>query len=452
MDKNLKANNLMVGYARVNATPMLGIRMRGYYRTRRAEAILDELEICAIAFACGDTKVVALALDISTLITETANELRAHISEVTGLPVEAVYLHATHTHTGPFTICDAEEELEKDYYRSVYHKVADVAKFALEDLKPAKMGYAVGVAPEVAFIRRYKMKDGTTQTNPGINNPEIDHPIGVADHRVNVLRFNREDGSTVILGNYGNHPDTISGEKISADWPAFVRRQVEQAIPGSKCIFFNGAEGDVNHLNVHPDLSDEELMYETPVTQRGHRFAQAVARAISGTILQQFDRTRYLPVDSIRFKQTVIRLPSNRPTPEEMPEAHRINDLYEAGRSKELPYTGMMLTTVVADAARKVKLEHGPDYFEMTLTGIALGNVAMLGIPGEPFSGVGIALKKAPGWAMVLPTCITNGATGYFPMQDAYDEGGYEAKASRFKAGVAEHIIAEGTKLLSELL
>ena len=43
MDKNLKANNLMVGYARVNATPMLGIRMRGYYRTRRAEAILDEL-------------------------------------------------------------------------------------------------------------------------------------------------------------------------------------------------------------------------------------------------------------------------------------------------------------------------------------------------------------------------------------------------------------------------
>ena len=135
-----------------------------------------------------------------------------------------------------------------------------------------------------------------------------------------------------------------------------------------------------------------------------------------------------------------------------MPEAHRINDLYEAGRSTELPYTGMMLTTVVADAARKVRLEHGPDYFEMTLTGIALGNVVMLGIPGEPFSGVGIALKKAPGWAMVLPTCITNGATGYFPMQDAYDEGGYEAKASRFKAGVAEYIIAEGTKLLSELL
>ena len=445
------ANNLMVGYARVNITPMLGIRMRGYYRVRRAEAILDELEICALAFACGDTKVVALTLDISTLITETADELRTHIAEVTGLPVEAVYLHATHTHTGPYTICDAEEELEKDYYRSVYHKVADAAKFALEDLKPAKMGYAVGVAPEVAFIRRYKMKDGTTRTNPGIGNPDIDHAIGVADHRVNVLRFNREGGETVILGNFGNHPDAISGNKISADWPGFVRRQVEQAIPGSKCIFFNGCEGDVNHWNVRPDFPTDELMFDAGEMQRGHRFSEAIGRAISGTILQQFDRTRYIPVDSIRYLQKTIKLPSNRPTPEEMPEAHRINDLYEAGRANELPYKDMMLTTVIADASRKVRLEHGPDFYEMTLSGIALGNIALLGIPGEPFSGIGIALKKAPGWDLVLPTCITNGSTGYFPMQDAYDEGGYEAKVSRFKAGVAEHIIAEGTALLNEL-
>ena len=40
---------------------------------------------------------------------------------------------------------------------------------------------------------------------------------------------------------------------------------------------------------------------------------------------------------------------------------------------------------------------------------------------------------------------------GYFPMQDAYDEGGYEARSSPFKAGVAERIISEGTKLLAEL-
>ena len=450
------ANNLMVGYARVDATPMLGIRMRGYFRTRRAEAILDPIEICALALSAGDTKMVAITMDICGFPTPTANELRQHVAEVNGLPVEAVYLHATHSHTAPFVICDAEEENEKEYYRIVYHKMADVAKFALEDLKPAKMGYATGVSPAVSFIRRYKMKDGSTQTNPGLGypglqNPDVVGPIGEADHRVNMLRFNREDGSTVILGNYGNHPDTISGEKISADWPAYVRRQVEQAIPDTKCIFINGAQGDVNHWNMQLDFPTSELMFDAGETQRGHRFAQSVARAISGTILQQFDRARYTPVDSIRIKQTLIRMPSNRPNPEDMPEAHRINDLYVSGRSDELPYIGMMKTTVIADAARKVRLEHGPDFYEMIVTGIALGDVAMVGIPGEPFSGIGIGIKKAEGWGMIMPCCCVNGSTGYFPMQDAYDEGGYEAKTSNFKAGVAEQIIADSIKLLDEL-
>ncbi|MCI8599886.1 MAG: hypothetical protein HFJ10_15840 [Lachnospiraceae bacterium] len=64
---------------------------------------------------------------------------------------------------------------------------------------------------------------------------------------------------------------------------------------------------------------------------------------------------------------------------------------------------------------------------------------------------MGRALKKAEGWDLVLPTCITNGYEGYFPMLDAYDEGGYEARSSRFKAGVAEIIVEEGLQLLKEI-
>jgi len=36
-------------------------------------------------------------------------------------------------------------------------------------------------------------------------------------------------------------------------------------------------------------------------------------------------------------------------------------------------------------------------------------------------------------------------------MKEAYDEGGYEAGSSSFKAGVAELIIEEGKTLLGEL-
>lgn len=50
-----------------------------------------------------------------------------------------------------------------------------------------------------------------------------------------------------------------------------------------------------------------------------------------------------------------------------------------------------------------------------------------------------------------MPLCIANGYEGYFPMREAYDEGGYEARSSIFKAGVAELIVAEGRALLEQL-
>ena len=98
-----------------------------------------------------------------------------------------------------------------------------------------------------------------------------------------------------------------------------------------------------------------------------------------------------------------------------------------------------------------VLLEHGPEYFPLRLSAVAVGNVAMLGIPGEPFNGVGIGIKSAEGWDMVMPSCLTNGGEGYFPMQDSYDEGGYEARSSRYKAGTAEMLIDESVALLGSL-
>ena len=110
-----------------------------------------------------------------------------------------------------------------------------------------------------------------------------------------------------------------------------------------------------------------------------------------------------------------------------------------------------MLTTVVAEAGRMVRLENAPDTFPMRFSAVSIGNVVLVGIPGEPFTGIGRGIKEAEGWDMVLPCCLTNGSEGYFPMKDAYDEGGYEARSSNFKAGVAELIIVEGKKLADSL-
>ena len=54
------ANNLQVGYARVNVTPPLGVNLAGYYKVRFADGVLDELEVCAVAVKAGDDTVIVV--------------------------------------------------------------------------------------------------------------------------------------------------------------------------------------------------------------------------------------------------------------------------------------------------------------------------------------------------------------------------------------------------------
>jgi len=445
-------NCLHAGFARIDITPEKGVAINGYFIPRQVETVLDPLQINCLALSCGESAVLLMAVDNCGIGTDVLQPIISHVCDVTGLPREAVYIHSTHTHTGGALIADWARPQELRYREQVRQQAGKVALAALADRKPARMGYGVGTAPNVAFVRRFRMKDGSCRTNPGLNNPDVVCPLGDVDERVNVLRFDREGADTLVLMNFGNHPDTVGGNRISADWPGFARRTVEQAIPGTKAIFFNGAQGDVNHINVFPKGGDlNDLVMDFDDVNRGYGHARYVGRVVAGAVLQTYDKVCYTDVDRLSYMQRLIHVPSNMPAPEALPEAHRIAKLHAEGRDEELPYTGMVLTTVVAEALRMVRLEKGPEAFDMYLSGIAIGNVAMVGIPGEPFTGIGRALKEAAGWDLVLPTCNTNGKEGYFPMQDAYDEGGYESRSSAFKAGVAEYITQEGKALLKDL-
>ena len=456
-------NKLQAGFGRLDVTPPLGIPIVGYYKPRFAEGILDELEVNALALAVEDKQVVLLSVDNCGFSETVANSYRDHICEVTGLPADCVFLHATHTHTGPSTCPTYDKDLVllaeyenhpllPEYFYFLRNKLADAAVLALKDLKPAKMGWAVGEAPKVAFVRRFRMKDGKVRTNPGVGNPDILHPIGDVDERVNVLRFDREGAETILLANFGNHPDAVGDSLISGDWPTLFRHRLEKALDNVKSIFFNGAQGDVNHVNVNAKGGDfNDTFHDFDDVDRGYGHARHMGNVVAAAVLQVFDKVTYTDVASIRTLEKTFHIPSSMPTAEEAKQAHTIHNLHMAGRDAELPYEGMELTTVVAEAARMVRLEHGPESFPMNFLGVAVGNVALFGIPGEPFTGVGRGLKEAEGWDLVLPCCLTNGCRGYFPMIDAYEEGGYEARSSSFKAGSAELIVKEGCELLSEL-
>ncbi len=459
-------SGFQVGFARVNINPELGTPIAGYYIRRFAKGFLDDLEASAVALSLGQTRVLMISVDSCSIRKELADEIRAQVSGATGVPASHVLLHATHTHTGAVNNPEAlSRNADGDvtqvsgydkvvrYVEFLRNRVTDAAVMALQDLKEARMGFIQGWAPErVAYIRRYKMKDGTTMTCPPVGDPNIDHPIGQLDQRVHVLRFDREGGDTVILVNYGLHADTVNGELVCSDWPGWMRRTVETALEGTKCVYFNGAEGDVGSTHVFPtggDMNDTEISFDNEMKSPG--MARFVGRALAGTVLQVFDKVEYVPVERLAVLGHTVTVPANVPTPEQLPLAHKYNDLHKAGRDDLIPYKAMELTTVVAEAARMCQLENGPESFDLELIGLAIGDVALVGIPGEPFTDIGVGIKDTEGWKAIMPCCLTNGAQGYFPMRSAFDEGGYEARASRYVAGVAENIV-EGAKMMLKKL
>ena len=451
-------SELKAGFSRVNINPTLGIAVSGYYVPRFASGILDDLYANCLTVEKDGTTVALISIDNVGINKDVLAEYGAYIEARSGVSAENLFFHCTHTHTGPCTVHNPEfacDDAPIDQYREfLKQRLGDAVVLALQTMRPARLGFAVGYAPDrVSYIRRYRMKDGSTWTCPPIESPEIDHPIGTLDRRVNVLRIDREGADSVVILNYGLHADTLNIDQISPDWPGWMARTFEAAVPDSKVMFFAGAEGDVGSTHVFPeggDMNDTEISFDNEMKSPG--MCRFVGRAMAGTILQVYDKVEYVDVDDIRILKTMVEVPANKPAPEDLPRAHEYKRLHEADRDDLIPYTAMELTTVVAEALRMCRLENGPDTFTLPMTGLKLGPVALIGIPGEPFTDIGRTLQDtAEGWKCVLPCCNANGYEGYFPMKSAFDEGGYEARSSVYKGGVAESLIAGGQRLLAEL-
>ena len=451
---------LQVGFSRVDITPSLGVPMAGYTFLRKASAVKDSLELNALAVSDGMRTVVILTADLLDLQdNDLALMMRKRIAEVANVPVEAVYFHCTHTHLSPaFGKADPNGETSFDgdpaYCEELIKKACTVTKAAVEDLAPATIAIGRAEAKRISFIRRFRMKDGGIRTNPGVNNPDIKEPIGQVDETVQVVRFKREGKDEIVAVNFGTHPDTVGGDAISADWPGFARRFTEKALDGVKCIFFNGALGDVNHVCVDPKPGEREgLKRDFDDVDRGYDHAQHMGRVIAGAVMSVYGKCAPVEAGEVSFFVKDVSIPSNRPKPEDLPLAHKYSELHAVGKDDEIPFEGMELTTVVAEAGRMLRLENGPDAFAMPISTVSIGDVIrFVGIPGEPFTEIGRRIKAESPAAMTFVSCITNGYYGYFPTANAYAEGGYEARASIFGPTVADELVAAARSIAPRIV
>lgn len=434
--------NFQVGFARIDVTPPLGTPIAGYYHKRIADGILDPLLATAVAVSDGTETAVVVSLDAIGIAQDECDKLRNIVAERNQIPYEAVFIACTHTHTGPVLYSRNLNECDDTVNSMLFRRVSDAVTLAIADLKPAKLSRARNILKDIAFVRRFRMKNGEIQTNPGYSNPDIVEAVGTPDETVQLVRITREDADEILIVNFQVHPDTIAGCKYSADFPKFVRDTLESALPNVKCMYLNGAQGDTNHYDVRLPKDTAYKSYEWP---------KHMGRAIAGAVLQVYGKAEPVKAGKVSYIQRSIMVPLNRVDASKVSASEEIIKLHESGRDAELSCGKSDVVTVVAEAYRIVRLANSPEKYPLYMTAISFGDIAITGIPGEPFTEIGRSIKRDSKFGMTIVCCCSNGCEAYYPMRSAYEEGGYEARSSSFKAGVAEQIIESSLSILNEI-
>jgi len=431
-----------VGVARVCITPPVGTALSGYYTPRYASGVHDDLFATAISFDDGEKRAILITLDLCGLKNQWwQDECKNKISEFCKIPLEAIIINCTHTHTGPIVGDDntSGAESNKLYDDYLMVKIRDAAYLALKNLCPAKIYTGSGEVKDIAFVRLFKMADGTVKTNPGIGNPDIVSPISKAPEDVTLIKIEREKEKDIFIVNFGVHADVIGGTDISADFPGTLREIVEGSVPNSVCLFLQGAEGDLNHVNVK---------WERKPDKAEHSYF--MGKSLANAVLKIKDEMTEVGTDKIKFGNRTITIPTNKED-HKLSEAKRFLQLEESGDPEAIKISGVKNIASLPEAKRIIEAADLPDEIKFNLSAISIGDVVFVGLPGEPFSGIGANIKKNSTFDATVICALTDGGEVYFPTGDIYDEDAYEAKSSLVKKGADNIIIEETLKLINDI-
>lgn len=438
--------DLSAGFARLDATPPLGIPLVGYFSKRISDGVLDPLCVECIAVSNGPRTALVYCVDDLHLTNPFFERAFPAITAATGVPRDRIFVHSTHTHTGPAdwpraSFTAEENRLVRIYAEMRISRLADAGRLAIANLAPARLAAAETVCRNISFIRRYRMKDGSVRTNPGMSNPDVKEPLGTPDEALRVIRFKRADAPDIAIVNFGTHPDTIGGTQYSADWPGVVRRTFEAGVGGGvHCLFLNAAQGDVNHHARNPPPGRRTLTRKAIHVHMG--------RAVAGAAMAVWDVCEDLPAGAVRGAVTSASMPSHLPSADEL----KWVALFDAGRADEIPLGRMEIATLTGPNSRVRKLANGPDHFDILVSSLAIGDdLAFAGVPCEPFVDIGRAIKAQSPFRFTIVSCLVNGSEGYIPSTAAHHEGGYEGLSSRFAAPTGDKLVAAQVQQLNRL-
>lgn len=460
------ADDWRVGVGRQTITPEQPMWMSGYGgRDRPAEGKQTELWAKAMAIEDADeNRLVLVTLDLVGIDRTTATSIRDAVAERFGLSRSSLVLSTTHTHSGPvvgdnlramYSLDGSAWRLIRDYTDRLEKQVTDVVGQALEDLRPAEIGWTVGRAHFAVNRRNNPEKEVPALRTANRLDGPVDHDVpvlivrepgndaaGGGDAAGQASNGSRADGSDdakgesqgqvrLVVCGYACHATVLSGYQWDADWPGYAQSALEERFPGATAMVWVGCGADQNPL----PRRDVEL-----ARQYGGEIDRAVAAALerpsiplAGTLAAEYAE---VPLEFAEL-----------PTYEQLRQTTESSNRYEVGRARQLLETWDRDGSLASDYPYPIqtwRLGDGP-------TWVFLG--------GEVVIDYALRLKLELGAGKTWVAGYCNDVMAYIASRRVLAEGGYEGGGSMVYYGlpspwaesIEEAIVAECRRQVASL-
>lgn len=432
----------VAGAAVVDITPAGSVFLFGYpHVPRNSTGVHDPLECAALYLRAPRGGALFLACDLIYFSRDHARAVRARAAETAGLPIEAVMVTATHTHSGPVltnnlsnTVDTVVPKADPAYLEWLVERIESVARAAVATAVPADFGLVTARAEGVGSNRH--------------------DPAGPADPDVPVLvvRSLSSGRPLACLLVYAMHPTVLHEDStlITADFPGFTRRALRGgALPADCPILYHlGAAGDQSprHVTKANTFAEAERL--------GGNLARAVAAALT--------RITYSPIEEVAVRHAMFDVEPRSFPPVPVAQAAlqqaraRFDRLRAAGaprqevRTAECDVFGAEKTTILAQATADGRLEaavRAASPAEIQV--IRVGTWRFVAWPGEHFVSHGLALKAAAPAGTHLITLANGELQGYIATPEAVARGAYEATNAVFSVANGPRFVERTLALLA---
>lgn len=392
------------GKSQVNITPKEGdYTLSGFRRDSETSlGVLDSLYAKILYLEFADKNLAIVTVDLVESFGDLATSfLKKEVLKRTG--VEHIIVNASHTHSSPEILEHYPNNEVPKWEKAIIIEISKAIEKAKSNKRKALINAGKGYA-NVGHNRRKVNEDGSVTMI--WSNPER-FPTSPVDSIVTVLRV--DDSKTmkpmVILGNYACHA-VVFGEKnykLSADFPGYVAKHVEQEIGDDVMfMFLQGAAGDID-----PFLTNRQTLKE------GLEHCKEIGEVLGTEIVKVSKNIKPSEnfVPSLQVEEKTISVPSRFP-PEKLIAMYK--EQYKRQFGEEIDPS-------------KININTGPTYGIPITTALINGEIALMTMPAEPFVEFQIDWRNRLPVKHTFFLGYTNGYVGYIPTIRAAAEGGYGA-------------------------